>query len=196
MQTKQVIIATGAIVVGVMLGSVVRPAQAAFFDRDKLAHALAARFALDERAVSDFLAEFQYHPVVSPTPVPTPAPIVVSGVTYKYDQYTDVYYAADKVVGVQHRNHLKFIGEQLQKEVARGAMTQVTSRKILDKLAELMNKAPSTEKFLSMNFVAQQVEINKFKQEMDAWMKAQGMTLAQLRAITGKGNKFLMGIYY
>lgn len=186
MRVGQVIIATGALVVGVGIGSLTRSVQAAYYDRDQLARALADHFRLNEAEVAAFLAAFQYNPAASST--------ALGG--YKYDQYTDQYYPALEVVEVQHRKHLEFIGKALEKEVARGEMTAVVKRQILDKLTQMMNKAPSTEKYLSMNLSQQRAEINKFKAEMDSWLKERGMTLAQLRAITGKGNKFLMGIYY
>lgn len=194
--------------VGVVLGGSVKQVQAAYFDREKLAHALATHFHLNESEVTSFLADFQYHPdsyqttaAASTKPSPTPATKagqtkVENKVSYQYDEYTDKYYTAGTIVDVQHRNNLKFIEEQLNNEVRAGRMTVALKKAILDKLAELMNKAPSTAEFLKMSFLEQRGEINKFKNEMNAWMKENGMTLAQLRAITGKGNKFLMGIYY
>lgn len=203
MKVRNVMVVSVAMAVGVMLGGVVRPAVAAFFDRDKLAHALAVRFNLNEQEASNFLADFQYNPdgvVSTSTPTPTPTatpvpPIVKEGITYKYDDYTDKYYPARRIVGVQRQNNLDFIEGELDVEANNGRMTQKLENKILDKLVEQMEASPSSEEFEQMRLLTQRSAIAKFKKEMDGWLREQGMTLAELREITGKGNKFLMGIY-
>lgn len=209
------------LVLGVGFLLLSRPALAAFFDRDKLAHALAIRFNLNEGEVTKFLADFQYDPDLSATPtatptlIPTPTPaatptpvptvlvatkvaqpsIVKEGITYKYDSYTDKYYQAKRIVSIQRQNNLDFIEERLDNEVKGGRMTRELESRILEKLVEMMEKAPSSEEFAGMSFVAQNSAISRFKKEMDGWMKGQGMTLVELREMMGKGNKFLMGIY-
>ena len=198
MKAKQVMIVTVAIMIGVMLGATVGPVQAAFFDRDKLAQALSTRFNLNESEVAAFLADFQYHPDATPVPTATPAPsaIVRSGVEYQYDDYTDNYYPTTKIVSIQHQNQLDFIAGKLSTAVTSGKMTAALKRKILSKLAAMMDKNPSSAEFVKLDLAAQNAAIATFKKEMDAWLQAQGMTLAQLRDMTGKGNKFLMGIYF
>lgn len=188
-----------------------KPVFAAFFDREKLASAIAWKFGLDQKQVSEFLADFQYNPekyatreqvqAVSATSGPSVRSDAAvkkteKGVVYEFDEYTDQYYPVEKIVDIQHRNNLKFVEEKLQAEVARGAITSALKKEIMDKLAQMMKGAPSTSEFLQMNYFQQRARINEFRREMDDWMKTRGMTLAQLRAITGKGNKFLMGIYY
>lgn len=208
MKERRVVFALVALVIMVvMVGPLVGKAAAAFFDRDKLARALAVRFNLNEREVASFLADFQYHPddyptatttsTPTPTPTPTPSPalVVKNGIEYQYDDGTDEYYPAAKIVNIQHRNHLSFIEEKLDAQVEEGRLTRRVEREILSKLAEMMAKSPSSQEFRRMGIAAQRAAIAKFKNEMDAWMRKRGMTLAQLSEMTGKGNKYLMGIY-
>lgn len=184
--------------------------EAAFFDRDKLAHALATRFNLNEKEVSEFLANFQYHPddystnsspktnqtpVATAQPTPTPASYTSNGVVYQYDDGTDQYYKASEIVDVQHKTNLDFIENKLDSQVKLGKLTLANEHKILAKLAELMDKSPSSKEFAQMSVRDQQVAIAQFKTEMDGWMRGIGMNMAQLRDMTGKGNKYLMGIY-
>jgi len=208
-----------ALVAGFGLGHGVQQVQAAFYDRDKLARALARYFQLDERKVGEFLADFQYHPekyATETNPRPTPSPTVSptptpssrvsqsdaghrkqeNGATYEFDEYTDEYYWDNKIEDVQDRNNLKFVQTELAREVREGRLTRQMQREILDKLEQMMKQSPSTGEFLEMNYFEQRASINKFKKEMDAWMKSRDMTMGELREMTGKGNKFLMGIYY
>lgn len=53
----------------------------------------------------------------------------------------------------------------------------------------------SSAQFAQMSTREQNAAITTFRKTMDAWLHGQGMTLADLRDWTGKGNKFLMGIY-
>ncbi len=55
---------TKVIITSAIIGSLIFAPQAiaAVFDRDKLAHALALRFNLNEKEVTYFLADFQYEP--------------------------------------------------------------------------------------------------------------------------------------
>lgn len=204
------------IVVGMILALSAKQTYAAFFDRDKLAQALANRFNLNEREVAAFLADFQYNPeqniVASPTPTPTPVPtltpvpsstptptpasIVINEVGYVYDDGTDQYYPATSVVDIQHKNHLDFIAGKLTNAVDEGEITKTQKKIVLDKLAQMMKKSPSSQEFKEMGYFEQRSKIATFKKEMQSWLKSQGMTLSQLSEITGKGNKYLMGIYF
>lgn len=211
MKLKQIAMTSVAVFVGVMFATS-STVQAVFYDRDKLGRAIANYFHLDEKAVKEFLADYQYNPekydnevVVASSNVSTNGTSTTtsagktemkSGVLYEYDEYSDKYYPASKIVSVQHQQCLDFIQAELNKEIARGVMTADLRNDILDKLAEMMKKSPKTSEFVKMTYKEQRASIGSFKREMDGWMKSRGMTLAQLRAITGKGNKYLMGIYY
>ena len=74
-------------------------------------------------------------------------------------------------------------------------MTPELRRKIINKLAVVMEESPSSAQFAQMSTREQNAAITTFRKTMDAWLRGQGMTLADLRDWTGKGNKFLMGIY-
>ena len=176
-----------------------RPVAAAFFDRDKLAHALALRFHLNEQEVSNFLADFQYNPdqIVAPasTSTPTPSPVTQNGVTYQYDSYSDRYFVGTDVASVQRQNNLTFVATVLQARVNQGKMTPELRRKIINKLAVVMEESPSSAQFSQMSTREQNAAIATFRKTMDTWLRGLGLTLADLRDWTGKGNKFLMGIY-
>jgi hypothetical protein len=195
---KQYMIGIGiALSVGVLLGTSTRSVYAAFFDRDKLAHALALRFHLNEQEVSNFLAAFQYNPdqIVAPAATPTPIPVTQNGVTYQYDSYTDRYFVGTDLASVQRQNNLAFVATALQTRVNQGKMTPELRRKIINKLAVVMEESPSSAQFSQMSTREQNAAITSFRKTMDAWLRGLGMTLADLRDWTGKGNKFLMGIY-
>jgi hypothetical protein len=219
MKVKQIIVVTVSLMVGTMFGVSTSRVEAAFYDRDKLGKALSVRFGLNERDIAAFLADFQYNPELKPTstptpistPTPTPRPTVtptptpsatpvpaqvVNGVTYMYNDGTDKYYRASRLVSVQHQNHLDFIETKLDAAVEVKKLSLEAENIILDKLAEMMEKSPSSEEFRGMKLAAQRSAIANFKTEMDKWMRDRDMTLAQLRSMTGKGNKYLMGIYF
>ena len=198
--------------IGVLIGASVDSVEAAFFDRDKLAQALSARFNLNVNEVSDFLADFQYNPnkVIStkptPQPTPTPAPTldptprpasyVQGGVTYSYDDGTDQYYPSTDLVALQHNTHLDFIGTRLDTEVASGRLSTTLKKDILHKLSDEMNSSPSTAEFLKLDARSRRVKLNQFGKTMDSWLKTRGYSLKALRDATGKGNQYLMGIYF
>lgn len=202
MKVKKMLVVSVAMMVGLLFGGSISHVEAAFYDRDKLGQALAVRFGLNDKDVAAFLADFQYNPEKylssASTPVSTAKPSatqIVNGVLYKYDDGSDKFYKSSQLVSVQHQNHLDFIEKKLDVAVKAKKLTQGKENKILDKLAEMMSKSPSSEEFEKMKVLTQQAEINKFKTEMDKWMKNQDMTLGELRSLTGKGNKYLMGIY-
>ncbi len=201
----------------ILLSMSVKHASAAFFDRDKLAHAIALRFNLDEKEVASFLADFQYKPdtivlspaktpnpsiAPSPTPLLTPSPtlspqsIVKDGVVYQYDDGSDAFYPAVQVKNVQHQNHLNFIEQQLELEVKSGRISSAFKRELINELAKMMEKSPSSQEFKNMSLSAQRSAISKFRIEMDDWIKGKEITIAELGEITGKGSKYLMGIYF
>lgn len=198
--------------IGVLIGASVDSVEAAFFDRDKLAQALSARFNLNVNEVSDFLADFQYNPnkVIStkptPQPTPTPAPTldptprpasyVQGGVTYSYDDGTDQYYPSTDLVALQHNTHLDFIGTRLDTEVASGRLSTTLKKDILHKLSDEMNSSPSTAEFLKLDARSRRIKLNQFGKTMDSWLKTRGYSLKALRDATGKGNQYLMGIYF
>lgn len=184
------------LVITTVIGLATDKVQAAFFDRDKLAQALAVRFKLNEKEVATFLAEFQY-PTATTTPAPTPVPqtVVKENIKYEYDDGADKYVPATKLVNFQHNNHLDFIEGKLDLAVTKGRLSTAMENKILVKLAEMMGKSPSSTEFEKMELGEQRSEIASFKTEMERWLKGQDMTLGELRAMTGKGNKYLMGIY-
>lgn len=200
------LIATFALGIGVFIGASVDTVHAAFFDRDKLAQALAIRFNLDVKDVTAFLADFQYNPnqiastpstpKSTPSPTPSPAPYVSDGVAYQYDYGTDQYYPSSQLVSVQHRTHLDFIADRLGSEVTAGRMSAKLKTEIMDKLAEEMKKSPTTTEFLALDTRSRRVKLNQFGKTMDAWLKAKGTSLSALKNITGKGNQYLMGIYF
>lgn len=214
MKIARVLALTITLGIGVLIGASVESVEAAFFDRDKLAQALSARFNLHVNEVSDFLADFQYNPnkVVSttptpqptstpepslaPTPSPSPASYVQGGVTYSYDDGTDQYYPSTNLVALQHKTHLDFIGARLDNEVDNGRLSTTLKKDILHKLSDEMNSSPSTAEFLSLDARSRRVKLNQFGKTMDAWLKTRGYSLKALRDATGKGDQYLMGIYF
>lgn len=212
MKIARVLALTITLGIGVLIGASVDSVEAAFFDRDKLAQALSARFNLNVNEVSDFLADFQYNPnkVIStkptPQPTPTPAPTldptprpasyVQGGVTYSYDDGTDQYYPSTDLVALQHNTHLDFIGTRLDTEVASGRLSTTLKKDILHKLSDEMNSSPSTAEFLKLDARSRRVKLNQFGKTMDSWLKTRGYSLKALRDATGKGNQYLMGIYF
>jgi hypothetical protein len=200
MQVKNFVYLGAGVALGCFTFASAGRVQAAFFDRDKLAQALSVRFHLNVQEVSNFLADFQYNPdmIVAPaaTATPTATPrSTTTPVTYQYDAYTDRYFPGSDGASVQRRSNLAFIAEKLTARVAAGKMTATLKQKILNKLAVMMDASPSSAEFAAMSTAAQNRVITSFRKEMDAWLRTQGMTLAELREITSKGNKFLMGIY-
>ncbi len=212
MKIASVLAITITLGIGVFIGASVESVEAAFFDRDKLAQALSARFNLNVKEVSDFLADFQYNPsqivnaTPTPQPTPTPAPTlaptpspasyVQGGVTYSYDDGTDQYYPSTDLVALQHKTHLDFIGARLDTEVASGRLSTTLKKDILHKLSDEMNSSPSTAEFLKLDSRSRRVKLNQFGKTMDAWLKVRGYSLKALRDATGKGNQYLMGIYF
>lgn len=210
---------TIAMLVGIVIGASVSPVEAAFFDRDKLAHAIAIHFHLNEQEVGNFLADFQYNPdkdytvaiaTATPTPTPKPTPtatnntnnsnsqpdsIVINNTTYEYDDSSDSYIPSSTIVSTQHQEHLDFIKAKLDPDVKSGKISSNLETKILDHLAIMMQGAPSSTEFAKMNLISQRIEVNKFKKELSAWLTNQGTSFSYLSNATGKGAQYMMGIY-
>jgi hypothetical protein len=91
-------------------------------------------------------------------------------------------------------DHLTFIDIRLTNAVNKGKLTEVQKDKIIAKLKEKMATGSSAEQYVKMTNRQRQTSINQWRIEMEQWGKENGISLSKIRNITGKGNKYLMGM--
>jgi len=157
-------------------------------DRDKFIHDLAVVFDISEEQVRIFLGLYkatEQGTVATPTPTPTPTLTPTPTPTPVPQRYN---------IG-STQGKLSFIRDHMDSAVVAGWLTRSQENAVMDKLEAMMQTAPTSSEFVAMSTKEQRTAINQWKKDMDAWCRTQGLTLAQLRDWTGKGNKFLMGIY-
>lgn len=165
-----------------------RPAYAAYIitDEEQFVRKLSEFFNLSVAEVYAFMGVYVATqptptPTMTPTPTPTPTPKAVTNLPKHNIETT--------------QGKLGFIKDKFDEAVDNGQMTKGQKDAAMTKIKVMMRTTPSSDAFVSMSKYEQQVAINQWKKEMDSWAKTQGTTLAKLREVTGKGNKFLMGIY-
>lgn len=91
-------------------------------------------------------------------------------------------------------DHLMFIEDKLEIAVNRRKITNAQKRAIMSKIEALMRRGPNTGDYKNMPKSELNKRITEWKQEMTEWAKDNGLTLSKIRSITGKGNKYLMGV--
>jgi hypothetical protein len=111
--------------------------------------------------------------------------------------FIDDYYAdkkEEKTGTNQQTDHIQFIDAKLSQGVEDGWLTKVQKKDVIAKLKEMMGKSPSSASFANMSEDQQTDTINTWKKEMRTWAREHNLTLDAIRNLTGKGNKYLMGI--
>ncbi len=101
-----------------------------------------------------------------------------------------------RVENVEHVEHLDFVAAKLQLAVEDGSITMKQKNKILVSFRRLMKSQPTSTAFVAMSAAKKQQTINRWKNQASSALKGSGVTLEQVRDITGKGNKYLMGIQF
>lgn len=94
----------------------------------------------------------------------------------------------------QDKDHLAFIEGKLEKGVKDGWINTNQKKAVVSKLKEMMKSTPSSQEFSRLDKSEQQSAINEWKRSMSKWAIKQNLTLDMIRNLTGKGNKYLMGI--
>lgn len=98
------------------------------------------------------------------------------------------------VAVAEPEDHLAFINARLTAGVADGSLTRGQKRAIMAKLQDSMDQGPSPAAYRRMSAQERQEQINQWKQSMNQWSSSRGVPLAEIRRLTGKGNKYLMGM--
>lgn len=155
----------------------VNPARAAYVitDEDRFVQKLADFFHLSTDEVRAFMGVYTSSEQTE--------------IHAKKRTFDDVYDNSKKV-------KLEFIDDKLCDAVDRGRLTREQRDAALEKIRGMMDTTPTAAEYQDMDGRVRRQAINRWKRDMDDWARDHGMTLAQLRELTGKGNKYLMGIYY
>lgn len=161
-----------------------------------VASCLSEHYHLDETETRNFLtdhyADFRDH-------VDNSASVTVNRGGSTARSYASVTVNGDSNVSIteRHRHHLDFINDKLTDAVEDGDLSWFQKTAIMVKLRELMDREPGgSAAYRAMDTTELNNRIAGWKEKMDAWMQEQGMRLSDLRLMTGKGNKYLMGIEY
>lgn len=100
----------------------------------------------------------------------------------------------DKQADYTFQEHLDFIDSKLTAGVTDGWLTNKQKTAILAKLKSKMEAGPTPDQYVNMGESDLNDRIVSWRKEMSRWMREQGTTLDLVRNLTGKGNKYLMGI--
>lgn len=110
------------------------------------------------------------------------------------DTFLREYYGHRDYSRSTHRDHLSFIDSKLAEGVQDRWLTQTQKDQLMEKLREKMESGPRPEEYRKMSDSELRTRINAWQKEMRAWTRERGYTLDMIKNITGKGNKYLMGV--
>lgn len=175
--------------------------------KDDLAGRLAKRFNLNELEVREFLSQFylgefeevnvvRYAPRSVTTTRTVTKTVTSSPVAVQQTAAASARVTVSEGDKGMYTRHIEFVDDKLEEGVRDNWFTDRQREMIVAKLREKMDAGPSSHEYRGMSDEELQSRINTWKREMRRWSSENGFTLDRIRNVTGKGNKYLMGIEF